>query len=469
MRGKVKCSVWASGFFPASSHCLNVSDTVWRIFRLERPQLNYHINISIDLPTVPRAPASGSAPQAAPTYQRHWLNLSPNDMVQTFPAYGEPFLKASIVGDIGVGNALQPKTFDDSYLAIPVLRGKYLPGVGKPTNLTSGYLYEQKDRWLMIPRELFAQGQECGKIGTSFSAFKFQPFRCDRPAGTCADGQIRDRLDPANLDKYASSSASWNVKNNHIGAWRDYTNAWGFSVRAIDAAQGATDVYGEPVPPTVTGAFMIPWEKPISTLVRLEIVADNIDVTEYVGAGRILDAAFFSKVNGTNSSSTIEARKEEGEIRVVCENTQSYTSIFYASVANCTQNVMYGFQQRSQIDGSSRLTFVFDVSVNDDNAALRACTVVLKNSQGQEVDRRHVGFNTTALRLSEEEFFVVDDSKAKNGSVNRDHWRFEDIGKCASCGLKITCQIKNQCGIFWGLIVLLEILAGVGLIILLIK
>lgn len=54
-----------------------------------------------------------------------------------------------------------------------------------------------------------------------------------------------------------------------------------------------TDAYGEPVPPTVTGAFMIPWEKPISTLVRLEVLADNIDVNEYTGTGRIVDAAFF--------------------------------------------------------------------------------------------------------------------------------------------------------------------------------
>lgn len=238
-RSQVKCSVFSSGLFPASSHCLNISDTVWRIFRLDPPQLNYYLNISIDLSQNSSQLNTSGLPSA--TSQRYWLGLSPNDIVQTFPATGNPIVKAMIVGDIGVGSALQPLTFDDSYLAIPVLRGKYLPDPTKTTNLTSGYLYEQKDRWLMIPRELFANGQECGKIGTSFSAFKYQPFRCDRPAGTCSDGQIRDRLDPANWDRYSSSAEPWNVQNNYIGAWKNSTQAWGFSVQSVDASQSVCE------------------------------------------------------------------------------------------------------------------------------------------------------------------------------------------------------------------------------------
>lgn len=43
-------------------------------------------------------------------------------------------------------------------------------------NTTSGYLFENKDRWLMIPREQFSNSPyDCGLIGLSFTAFKYQP------------------------------------------------------------------------------------------------------------------------------------------------------------------------------------------------------------------------------------------------------------------------------------------------------
>lgn len=54
-----------------------------------------------------------------------------------------------------------------------------------------------------------------------------------------------------------------------------------------------SDIYGEPVPPSVTGSFMLPWDKPISTLVRLEVKADDIAVVEWTGRGRIVNVAFF--------------------------------------------------------------------------------------------------------------------------------------------------------------------------------
>lgn len=130
---------------------------------------------------------------------------------------------------------------------------------------------------------------------------------------------------------------------------------------------------------------------------------------------------------------------------------------------------MYSFQQRSQIDGSSTNVFVFDVSVNDDHAADRACTVVLKNSDGTELDRRNVSFNTTALQLSDLEFYQVNDSRAVNGSVNNNHWRLSSLTTCKKCGLSLGCQITNQCGIFGGLMVIVEILLAIGFIFLLLK
>lgn len=67
--------------------------------------------------------------------------------------------------------------------------------------------------------------------------------------------------------------------------------------------------------------------------------------------------------------------------------------------------------QQGAIAAEGTSTFGFTVATNDDNAAIRACTVILKDANGDMLDRKTVGFNTTALVLSNNEFYTVNSSK----------------------------------------------------------
>lgn len=87
--------------------------------------------------------------------------------------------------------------------------------------------------------------------------------------------------------------------------------------------------------------------------------------------------------NGT-ASGALEAHRDTGTIRAIVENTANYPATFFVSVSNCTMNVMYSQQQRSQVDSNSSALFVFDVSVNDDNTALRKCSVRQRDGGAQD-------------------------------------------------------------------------------------
>ncbi|CAI7925839.1 unnamed protein product, partial [Closterium sp. NIES-54] len=63
------------------------------------------------------------------------------------------------------------------------------PTFGRFTSDTSGWLLVDKERYSL-------DGSECSKVGTSFSAFRFEPDRCQRSVGSCLSNQLLDFAQP---------------------------------------------------------------------------------------------------------------------------------------------------------------------------------------------------------------------------------------------------------------------------------
>jgi len=50
-------------------------------------------------------------------------------------------------------------------------------------------------RWLMVSDSMISfDGRTCDKIGVGYSAFQYQSSKCDIPAGSCLNNQIKQLL-----------------------------------------------------------------------------------------------------------------------------------------------------------------------------------------------------------------------------------------------------------------------------------
>ena len=102
------------------------------------------------------------------------LALSPS---QPGVASADGRLQASLVGE------LMP------YRALPVLTSQML--LLPTASSLDAALANHPEKWLLLPTSMVTlDGSECDKVGTAFTAFRFQAGGCGRVVGACLGSQI---------------------------------------------------------------------------------------------------------------------------------------------------------------------------------------------------------------------------------------------------------------------------------------
>eukprot|EP00879_Flechtneria_rotunda_P030746 GHRR01033419.1.p1 GENE.GHRR01033419.1~~GHRR01033419.1.p1 ORF type:complete len:158 (+),score=40.91 GHRR01033419.1:1102-1575(+) len=131
-------------------------------------------------------------------------------------------------------------------------------------------VFANKTEWMLLDRSLISfTGTECDKVGTSFTAFRYQAAGCKRAPQVCLFNQLRDILQ-ADQARIAAGRVPLYLVSQ-------YTYGLESQLKAFT---------GGPL------SFVLPVTGIRSSLVLLEAQADSISFITNVSPGRIIGELF---------------------------------------------------------------------------------------------------------------------------------------------------------------------------------
>eukprot|EP00435_Cladocopium_sp_Y103_P033799 s2779_g8.t1 len=168
-RGTSSCDLFSMS---DTAHCLNFDELWYSVFEVAPPQIFYDITVRLQIPSA---------------YVNGWRNVTYSETTMTLShqqptaAVSEGTLRAELVGDLAT--AVAPHRFESKYLAVPA----------RPIGHERVDANEPMKNAMLLDRSLFdLSGRTCDKIGVSYTAFRYQPEGCHRPAGSCLFEQLDD-------------------------------------------------------------------------------------------------------------------------------------------------------------------------------------------------------------------------------------------------------------------------------------
>jgi len=158
-----------------------------------------------------------------------------------------------------------------------------------------------------------------------------------------------------------------------------------------------------------------------TTLIKLEMNADNLTFYSNVANGKIYLAEIVQD--------GFEAMSGSGFIEYMVMNTDTFDATFYIDLADCSDDILPAPSQQASISSREVYTSTFQVQTTKTDAYNYTCTVILKNSEGCEVDSKEVGFNTIA-----QQNYTVDQGESGADSKGTEaEQEYKDASGCSSC------------------------------------
>eukprot|EP00397_Hematodinium_sp_SG-2012_P013290 GEMP01013490.1.p1 GENE.GEMP01013490.1~~GEMP01013490.1.p1 ORF type:complete len:632 (+),score=145.07 GEMP01013490.1:476-2371(+) len=342
-RGKVDCGDVISGWFTQSAHCLRTDALWYSLFEVGPPVTEYEISVFATV---------GNTTEVISL--KH-TNVAEQTKIATDTK--SPHLYAELVGDLAM--AQRPPLYEDKYLLIPATPGHERYNVSG--NLLAHAMLIDKSR-------INLAGTECDKIGVSHYAFKNQPERCLRNVGDCLHHQPNNYHD-SDMQRYARGEKMRYMLSNECGG--------AFALRATRSEQTMKNTYDMRC--GISGRH--------TTLVKLEIAADNLRIVSSLAQGTLINV----EVND------FVALSGAGEIVATVNSTTSRAAEFILSV-NCSDGVVPGPSPRFSLAPYSMATKVISVHSQSDKATKDLnCTLILKDVTGRVLDTQVRNFSITQL------------------------------------------------------------------------
>ncbi|CAI5526353.1 unnamed protein product [Closterium sp. Naga37s-1] len=336
-RADLDCSLWRQKLFfggvPSSSHCLRFNDTWYPTYRIGVASLVFQIQITI-------------SKLLSDSHEQETLILSPTAPVAVNPSQS---LSATLVGDFLTYTQLP--NLSDRLLSVPLQPGS--PTFGRFTSDTSGWLLVDKERYSL-------DGSECSKVGTSFSAFRFEPDRCQRSVGSCLSNQLLD---------FAQEDAQ------RVAQGLDPIHALSSlgPITTLESPNGSLSI-----------ALVV--TQRLNSLITLEIAADDVTFIKNRSPGRIVSVAV----------PLFEAMSSEGRVNIRIANNGSLDADFTLTIQNCSSGVLPIPAQERSIAAGATTSFTFLLQLQDSLASQRSCLVVLYDAISSVADVAPLAFTTNA-------------------------------------------------------------------------
>ena len=248
---------------------------------------------------------------------------------------------------------------------VPTLENKILIKPNEDTLKEDDFNLAYLHYWMLAEREMFTfTGDEWNKIGVGYTAFQTQNDKWTVPANSCLKNQI--------LDIYFDD-----LETIQAGETPKYVIGAHFLPDNIN--------YGvDPETSEIYLSYLYPATQ--TTLVSLEISADNIKFYRTVASGQILEAAI--RVD------EFEAMSSEGYIDYSIQSESRFNSSFYVSLQNCTQGILTPAAHQIFTEPYEVINGTFNISTTLTESMNYTCIFILQNSEGTEIDSKEVNFST---------------------------------------------------------------------------
>ncbi|KAJ9505456.1 hypothetical protein QJQ45_026136, partial [Haematococcus lacustris] len=227
-RANLDCDFWSNpldiltGRTPCSAHCLDFDPLWYSGYQLGAPTMQFAISIAVDVPassisaSIANASSSQASSHAPPapaltTAIRHLLQANSSGGVAGSNSSSSSdgaapaallssevlTLSPSVPLALSSSRLVSAKLLGDlaTYTQLPAISNMVLlvprPAGWSPDQILAG----DRSQWLLLESSQFSMdGSQCDKVGTSFSAFRYQVDGCARAPQTCLGGQIKDLM-----------------------------------------------------------------------------------------------------------------------------------------------------------------------------------------------------------------------------------------------------------------------------------
>ncbi|GIL53994.1 hypothetical protein Vafri_9547 [Volvox africanus] len=390
-----------------SSHCYKFNPVWYAGYQVGSAALQFNINVTVEVPQpYPQGPASyppppgvnsveinTSIPRAPPppiTYKTENLYLSPS--VPSATSKGKQ-LSAKLIGDFA------------TYTQVPDLGNRMLM-VPEDANADFSYGLRGVNRstWMLLDKSFISfDGRACDKVGTGFSAFRYQTNGCYRTAGTCLGNQLKDIWE-SDRSRVSSGRAPLYMVTQFTGGNEALLNKMGGPM-----------------------SFVLPVTSQAESVVTLSVTADNVRLVTNRCPGKLSNVRVCRFGNGDMSVCGSFESGSRGFIRLEVANTGRLPADYTITVTNCSVNVMDVQARFVSLDAGELLSLEppIDLFVEDSQPLTRTCTVTLYDSTGEITDSTAFSFYTNATKF---------DPKPVGGYNGKGSGAGERKNRTAGCG-----------------------------------
>ncbi|KAF6259714.1 dihydrouridine synthase-domain-containing protein [Scenedesmus sp. NREL 46B-D3] len=383
---------------PCSAHCLMMDPHWYGGYALGEASMQFEIAASLAYAGASSGSGSGSSSPET-------LKLSP-----------------SVPWALSAGRTLGAKLLGDlaGYTQLPVLSERVLLIPHPRSGQSVSDVFANRTEWMLLDRSRVSfDGGECDKVGTSFTAFRYQPGACVRAPQVCLTNQLRDILE-AERARIASGRAPLYLVSQ-------YTHGLNSSMRTFA---------GGPL------SFALPVSGIRSSLVQLEAEADSMRFVVNTSPGSILGARVCQFAEVTCGG--FEASATRGFLHAFLANLGTLPAAYTLTVSNCSLNIRPVEAQRVALaPGQNGTITPFVIYVEDDQAvAARFCWLTMLDSQGGVTDQVRVQFYTNATAYEEwPSGGLIGNGTGPGTQQNK------DCANVCNNRFDFVCAIRNNC---WG-------------------
>lgn len=280
------------------------------------------------------------------------------------------------------------------------------------------------DKWMLVDTtQVTLSGDECDKIGVSYSAFQDQSSRCLRAVNSCLSNQLEDfyKQDLKALQEGTSGS---------------------YFVQFFGKFDG-NDVSG-------ASPKMRFWtDRTQSSDILLEFAAEELFHVVDVSDGKIIDA----KVD------LVQAYSTNGRMTVTLQNTGQVEAAYEVS-ASCPKDILPILAQQVYIQPNQTKNVTFRVDVENTHGGNFSCNISLQNSIGQSISSYKVMIESSGINVS-----TGPQAGQPSGSDGSSSTNYDSSSACQkSCGsfFNIICFFEHSCwlNILYVILVVVALIVG---------
>eukprot|EP00033_Pygsuia_biforma_P003888 GCRY01004257.1.p1 GENE.GCRY01004257.1~~GCRY01004257.1.p1 ORF type:complete len:967 (+),score=239.56 GCRY01004257.1:70-2970(+) len=333
LRGGTDCSPYVAGLpilqTQGEAHCLSFDELWYGGFSIGTAETVFDIYLDVYYPSEDK--------ENGYTHER--LTIGPSS---TWAKSSSGSILARYISSFAPHKSAA--NLEDQYLLIPyspltherVVEGNADPG-----------------KWLLVDSsEVTLDGRDCNRVGVSYEAFAFESGKCGRSVGSCLFNQPDDFYKSG--DHFLSSLGEFAAELN-----------------SDDDAK-----------------LMVKFESTSTSLITLEMVADNLQFVLNVAPGAIIYA----------NISNFESSSDDGEMYVMVTNTGSIHADYQVTV-NCSESINILEAQVASIGPLKTKVFEFEIRAETFSSTESNCTARLYAADATLLDEITVQFNTSETKF----------------------------------------------------------------------